>query len=309
MNKSSGVALITVLLVVAAATIASVAISSRLMIDIRRTENLLRSDQAWQHALGVESWAKGILIADSKESETDHLAEDWTGSIEDIPVEGGAVSGQIFDQQGLFNLNNLLDAKLKPSVLDLERFTRLLQKLDLDPTLANAVLDWLDKDDKPMTVGGAEDSTYQSLDTPYSSANRLMVHVSELLLVQGFTPEVYNVIVPYVSALPKRVDININTAPSEVLQCLFAGLTDQDADLLINSRESEPFEEIGEFMKHPALAGLKSISRIGIGLTSDYFRVQSGAYVGRAKVGISSLLYRDDENEMHIILRLREDTL
>jgi len=307
MNRSSGVALITVLLVVAAATIVSVAVGSRLQVDIRRTENLLRSNQAWQHALGVESWAKGVLTEDFRDNKIDHLTEAWTGSIEDIPVEGGVVSGRIIDQQGLFNLNNLLDVKLKHSVVDLARFQRLLRTLELDKNLANAVLDWLDKDDNPMPVGGAEDSVYQSREPPYSTANRLLVHPSELLLIEGFTPEIYTVIVPYVSALPKHMDVNINTAPAVVLQSLFEGLTEQDAEMLISTREADPFSDIGDFMQHPALAGLRNISRSGLGLTSDYFRVQSAAYIGRTRLVISSLLYRADNGDIQVILRLRED--
>ena len=308
LKKSGGVALITVLLVVASATIAAVAISSRLQVDIRRTENLLHADQAWLHALGIESWAQGVLAADARETGTDHLGEAWNKPLESTPVEGGSVAGKIVDQQGLFNLNNLLDKDLKPSDLGLERFRRLLKILELDPLLANALLDWMDKDSEPQPEGGAEDGDYQGRAPAYVSANRRLVHPSELLLVKGFTPEVYGLVAPYVCALPEPVDININTAPVPVLMSLVEGLTEQDAQRLADDIEASPFEEISEFMQHDAIAGLKiPAKRHGLGLKSDYFKIRGRVRVGKAQVGISSLLHRAEGEGVKIILRMRED--
>ena len=42
-----------------------------------------------------------------------------------IPVEGGEVQGTLYDQQGLFNLNNLV-RNGTASAIDLVRFQRLL---------------------------------------------------------------------------------------------------------------------------------------------------------------------------------------
>lgn len=304
-----GVALITVLLVVASATIAAVSISSRLQVDIRRTENLLRADQAWLHALGIESWAQGVLAADAEEdkkNKTDHLLEAWSEPLESTPVDGGAVAGRIIDQQGLFNLNNLLDSKLKPSVLDMERFKRLLKHLELDPLLGNALLDWMDKDDKARAEGGAEDGVYQALQPAYSSANRRLAHPSELLLVRGFSQEVYDLIAPFVSALPEYAAINVNTAPALVLMSLAEGISEEDAKRLIDAREESPFEKISDFMQHQALAGL-TVRRNGLGLKSSYFRVRGQVRVGKALVGVSSLLNRTEKDGVKIILRMRED--
>ena len=306
LNKYRGVALITVLLVVASATIAAVAISSRLQIDIRRTENLLRTDQAWLHALGMEVWAQGVLAVDAKKTQIDHLGEAWNDPLESTPVEGGTVAGKIIDQQGLFNLNNLLDGNLKPSVIAMERFKRLLTNLELDPLLGNALLDWMDEDSKANSHGGAEDSEYQGLKPAYITANRRMTHPSELLLVKGFTPQVYKLIAPYVCTLPEPVAINVNTAPKQVLMILAKGITEEDAERLADEAEESPFEEIGEFMGHDALAGL-TVKRHGLGLKSDYFKIRGSVQVGTARIGISSLLYRTEKDGIKIIRRMRED--
>jgi len=311
LKKSAGIALVTVLLVVAAATIAAVSISSRLQVDIRRTENLIRSDQAWQHMLGIESWAKGDLadMAKASPSVKDPLGEDWAIRMKD-DVEGGTVEGVIIDQQGLFNLNNLVDQNGKNIQIEKARFETLLDLLDLDKQLADAVIDWLDKDSTMVGAGGAEDDYYQSLDPPYKAANRLMVHRSELLLVRGITPKIYDELSPYVTALPElNVDVNINTAPENVLLSVVAGITPADVEALLNARESVRFKNKNDINTHPALTA-RDASRLGF--QSNYFVVKSSVNVGKARVKVISLLQRMPApqgiaGDIKILQRMRED--
>ncbi len=330
LKKSTGIALVTVLLIVAIATIAAVSISARLQVDIRRTENLIHSDQAWLHMLAVESWAKGRLFEDAKGvKKVDHLGEDWNNPMESSSVEGGFVTGDIVDQQGLFNLNSLIDQQTQQqaqqqtqqqvNLLNKARFIRLLENLDLNPDLANTVIDWLDKNDMRSGVGGAEDSTYQSLSPPYSTANRPMAHRSELLLINGFTLAYYKKLAPFVTALPVMPsvseDININTAPKEVLESVLiaitgqkiSSMTPQDIDALIVKRESDPFEDQAEINGYLPAAAV--VSRNGLGVESHYFRVHSSVTVGKAKVGVASLLHRKQTNGVDIVVlqRMRED--
>lgn len=52
---------------------------------------------------------------------------------------------------------------------------------------AEAILDWIDKDDQPRDYG-AESEYYSTLPTPYQPANGPLHSVEELLLVRGVTP-------------------------------------------------------------------------------------------------------------------------
>jgi general secretion pathway protein K len=304
-EKSRGIALITVLLVVAFASIAAVALSSRLQLDIRRTENLLRSDQAWLHAQGIEDWARGVLKQDQEEGQIDHLLESWHSPLVAVPIEGGEVNARLIDQQGLFNLNSLLTKDQKPSALDVERFQRLLRLFDLEPELSSKLLDWMDENSNAMMPGGAEDETYQGRTPAYLSANRPLAHISELLLVEGFTPEIYERIAPYLCTLPGPVTINVNTAPTMVLMSLAEGIREEDARMLIEAREQTPFENMDEFLRHQALSGI-AIKQDGLGLKSDYFEVKGGVHLGRARIGISSLLKRTEKDGVQVIQRMRE---
>ena len=131
-----------------------------------------------------------------------------------IPVEGGFVNGRIEDLQGRFNVNNLViavsgtgagakavagagakarvgaAANASSTTPQLDYYKRLLKLLDLEPSLAPALLDWIDADIDATFPDGAEDDEYLRADLPYRAANRPLVDISELRLVKGYTPEV-----------------------------------------------------------------------------------------------------------------------
>lgn len=64
---------------------------------------------------------------------------------------------------------------------------RLSALPNMTPELADAILDWIDKDDETR-VGGAEADYYLSLPNPYSPRNSSPRTIGELLLVRGVTP-------------------------------------------------------------------------------------------------------------------------
>ena len=49
-----------------------------------------------------------MLSDDRRMSNVDHLGEPWALRLPTMSVEGGELDGHIDDQQGLFNLNNLV---------------------------------------------------------------------------------------------------------------------------------------------------------------------------------------------------------
>lgn len=244
--RQSGSALILALLVVAiVATLAS---------SILWRQELWIADIGMQREKAVliglarsgTDWAQAILAEDARTSAIDHLGESWTQKIPLIPIDEGELGGFLDDQQGRWNLNNLVrNGKADP--YQFEIMQRLLESLGLPGELAFALQDWMDSDGESSATGGAEDDFYLSLRSPYRAANAMLSHVDELRLVRGFSPDVIEKLRPFVTALPEFSAINVNTAPREVLAALQQTYSDSDLDAVTSRRERLPFRDLADF--------------------------------------------------------------
>ncbi len=340
-KRQRGVALLTALLIVALAAVAAAAISRDQYLDLHRVQNLLYADQAYEHALGVEDWGRGVLLRDlqhdqSTNAQMDAPGEAWSVPLPSTAVEGGSVQGRIEDMQGRFNLNNLVavpTSQGEASELQLAYLQRLLLVLELDPALAQAIADWLDTDVDARYPDGAEDLTYMRASPPYRSGNTPMGDVSELLLVQGITPKIYARLAPYVTALPNPTRINVNTAPAPVLLALSADIDDHMVETVMTARAAGGFADVPAFFAAtglgPETAGadgpasgkvaveptnaksvpaadspVEQIAQL-IGVRSDFFMVHAQTQVDRIQVQLNSLIARGAINGPQVIARTR----
>lgn len=239
----SGIAIITVLLVISLATIVIASMVGRQQLDLRRERNEAFISQARSLALSGEKFATAVLFRDVKVGDrenSDSLDDDWAQTLPPIPIDNAALEGCIVDMQGKFNLNNLVDAEGKPVQPYVDQFGRLLQELNIDRSKLQAVVDWIDSDVNAMTPDGAEDDYYSGLEPAYRAANASFVSVSELQLVKGFSTLVeeeqadYELLVPHITALPALggpTPVNVNTATPQVMASLSEFLQPLGADL------------------------------------------------------------------------------
>lgn len=313
-SRQRGIALITALLVVAIATILAVEIAARERLDIRRTQNLLASDQAYDLALAAEAWALDLLKADLERGDgIDGPQDDWAQPIMLPPFEGATLGMRIEDLQGRFNLNNLANVPADPQQaandINYQRFLLLLEnlrdahQLEFNPAeLIDSLLDWLDPDLQTRPLG-AEDSYYMSLDIPRRTANQLLASPSELLLVKGFTPELYRVLAPHVTALPvSGTSINVNTATVEVLRMLDRRISAETAERLIEERLKEAWDSLDAFRQAPGMPE-GGLDTNGLGTASNYFAFYGEVSLGPARSRLQSLLSR--ENGFRVLARAR----
>ena len=300
-----GVALLTVLLVVALATTTAVAMASRQQLDIRRTENTLYQGQALMYLYGVESWSQQFLADDRRDNEIDHNGEDWATRLPPLPVEGGQVQGFIEDLQGRFNLNTLNQSG-DLGKLARERFARLLRQLELNPEMISTIQDWLDTDIEVRFPAGAEDDFYLGLDPAYRTANQNMLSPSELLLLKDLDKEIYEKLQPFVTTLPENTSININTASVELLMSLADDLSKTEIESLLKKREDEAYNSVEDFLAEEMFAG-KNIPLEGLSVNSDYFLLQAQADIGHVQQTLTSVFVRDNEGRIQTILRSEKE--
>jgi len=248
---------------------------------------------------GVD-WARAVLSDDRKTSSVDHAGEPWALNLEPMPVENGELAGRIDDQQGLFNLNNLVkEGKIDSTQLGYYR--RLLSVLGLPAVLAGTLADWIDADSEPQAQGGTEDEYYRSLQPPYLAANRPMADLSELALVRGYDDGMRARLRPYVTALPRATAVNVNTAPAEVLAAIVDGMSLDQARSLVAQRERTYFRDVADFRDR--LPRNLTIPAASVVVNSAYFVVSLRATIGPAEAQGLALLEREGSGWPAIVWR------
>lgn len=299
-RTEKGVAIVLAMGVAALAAMAATAILVTQSTWARHTE--LTSDHAQARAIvgaGLD-WVRAILNDDRRASNVDHLGEPWALRLPPVPVENGELAGFIEDQQGRFNLNNLVTGG-KVSPAQLAQFERLLSILELPLSLAGALADWIDEDSEPQPLDGAENDYYLALDPPYLAANRSLVDVTELALVRGFDDSVRARLRPFVTALPRLTSVNVNTAPAEVLAAIVKGLDLDRARELAALRDRIYFGSADDFVRR--VPGGVEVSRENITVRSDYFRVSMRVTIGQSVAQGTALLVRDNAGWPSVIWR------
>ena len=290
-NSQAGVAIVLAMGVVALATMAATAIMITQSTWARQGELMAAHVQAQTLIQAGVDWARAVLSDDRRLSNVDHPGEPWALRLPPMPVEGGELAGFIEDQQGLFNLNNVVrDGKV--NLTQIAYFRRLLTVLGLPVALADTLADWIDTDGEPQPQGGAEDDTYLKMQPPYLTANRPLSDVAELALVSGFDEAVRARLRPFVAALPRPTPVNANTASPEVLAAIFEGLGIDGARALIARRGSGYFSDNADFVRQ--LPTGVQLETGDISFSSDYFQATLRVTVGGAQARGIALLARDD---------------
>ena len=302
-HSSRGAALLAAMLTVSlvAMLAAGAAWQQWRTVEVESTER--QHAQAQWLLLGALDWARIILREDARsgnaDAPTDHLAEPWAiplqearlstflaansnnsagnksvtnGSStfsntfsEDALTQEVYLSGQIIDLQARMNVGNLLQGN-QIDLKSLQAFERLFEALSLPTAQLNTLSQGLvaaqqQKDGAPL----------------------LPQRVSQLTWL-GLTPQTLNSLAPYITVLPTRTPVNLNTAPPVVLFASVAGLSLADAKRLSDQRAQNPWSGLDAFQK----AAGKPVSVDGThSVNSRFFEV-----VGRLRMPATSLLER-----------------
>ncbi|MCO6059441.1 type II secretion system minor pseudopilin GspK [Pseudomonas sp. MOB-449] len=306
MKRQGGVALLTVLLVVAVVTVVCAGLIARTQLSIRSSGNELHLRQVAQYALGGEALAEAILVRDLRQGDprtpVDHFGEAWARPLTTFQLDdGGSLSVRIEDASGRFNLNSLVrNGQLNEQ--GIRQFRRLLLRLGIEAPYTERLVDWLDPDEEPYGPNGAEDNQYLLLQPPYRAANHAMSDVSELRLVLGMTELDYRKLLPFVTVLPSDSALNVNTASAMVLSTLADNLSGDSGGLLVAARGATGFRSLDAFLGQPALAGM-GLEAQGLAVGSHYFQVISEVRLAGRRQVLVSTLQRGSDGKVRVLSR------
>lgn len=296
--KQAGVALISVLLVVAIL----LAVTNRLLAShnlvINRHQNTFEQNQALQYALGAETLARQALYEDFTVSgkDSDHRGELWAQPLMPFELdEGGFLEAQLTDMHGCFNINTVAGPDPKAAV---ERLKRLLQNLGLPPQIADTWKDWIDADFE-VSGFGAEDSEYLIAQPAHRTPNQPISNISEMYLLQNVEREQLSALLPHICLLPDTESrINVNTANAHTLAALDKGISLASTEPIVGGDRS--FASVDEFVQaYPDFAPAAG----ALSVTSEHFLLHAQAQVGSSSVTLQSLLYRDPQTGLVTVLQ------
>lgn len=317
-HRRQGMALLTVLLLVAVMAALCVVLLDDVRFSVRRTSNADVQAQAQAYAAGAEALARlrlsELMRAHPQQTPIQPV---WNGRAMSLPLDEGEGQAIIRDGQACFNLNSLVlgqgeDLMARP--LGQAQFVALGQALGIPKgrmtMLAASLSDWMDGDIE-VSSGGAEDAHYASRPTPYRTGGVMLAEVSELRAIQGMDEALYRRLRPHVCALPEArlSPLNPNTLGPEDAVLLIAlsqgRLSVGAARSALAARPAGGWASLEAFWGQPALSslGLDDETRGQPTLTTRYFDLEIAIQHGDARAVRTALIHVAPDGAARTVIR------
>lgn len=268
-RHQQGVALLMALLLVAVVTVLASAILWRVDIWVTQVKVLRDARQSHRLVMGGVDWARSVLYERQRQRvRKDHLSEAWATRVPPIPVAGGEISGQMFDEQAKFNMAWLLAG----DPYAWQQYERLLRALELPPALAGSLR---------SALSGKVNERVRYMGT------------ASLEAVPGYTREVIEKLGPYITLLPKtNSKLNVNTAPLELIYAIVPGLSFEQAKAIFDRRAEAAFEYTPDFYTLLSDEVRDTFRTDSISVGSDFFKVEVHATFEQGRASGVALLRR-----------------
>lgn len=260
-----------------------------------------RTQSAWL-LTGALDWARLVLREDARAGDADHLSEPWALPLNDARLSSflssdknadgndrdAFLSGQIIDLQSRLNIANLIDGNVL-SESGMRSFSRLFATLGLPPSQLAVLAENLLQASQNSYLSGRQGAT--QTDATTAKVPLMPERVSELLWL-GLTPESLNLLSPYITLLPVRTPVNLNTAAIEVLHAITPGIEMADAQKLVMARQGAHFRALTDVARvYPTRAAVFNESLHTV--SSRFFEVRGSLRLDQTLLQESSLVQRD----------------
>lgn len=204
-------------------------------------------------------------------------------------------------------------------------FKQLFENLRIEEDKLAAVIDWLDQDDTPVGLGGAENAYYETLKPQYRARNGPMRTPGELRLIRGFDFETLARLFPgaapeamadvdlgnNIYVTPYGATVNVNTASPEVLEILLAGLYEssgsvtRDVKEIVAKRQEKQFDDLKQVKDLLIEAAVQSKLERVASVKSTHFRVISTGMIGVIQKRVVAVFNRDQEEAVISLVYLK----
>jgi general secretion pathway protein K len=160
-------------------------------------------------------------------------------------------------------------------------------------------------------MGGAEDQDYARGAPMYRTGGAMLAEVSELRMVRGFTPDVYDRLRPYVCAPPTTdlSPINVNTlAPdrSVLITMVTLGAIPPEAGArLLAGRPADGWDNLQAFWNDPILVDQvpEDAARDQVALRTRFFSLDADVTFAGSTATLNTLLEVDPSGAVKLAAR------
>lgn len=297
-RRQSGAALLAAMLtVMLVATFSAAALWQQWRAAEVEGAERARVQAAWV-LIGALDWSRLILAEDGRAGGPDHLGEPWAVPLEEARLTSflsaeknvssdnldglpdAFLSGRIVDAQSKLNVLSLVDNN-KPSLASVAVFVRLFGLLGLPVSELNQMTTGL-----VSALSTGTDAASGGGDA--GNAPLMPQEVSQLVWL-GLSPSTAKALEPYVTILPVKTALNLNTASAEAISASMESLPIATARQLVEKRTRNPFKQVSD-----ASEGLPTpFNSVQHTINSSYFEVYGRLRLDRTWVEEHSLLQRN----------------
>lgn len=304
-SGQQGAAILTALLLMAlVATLSTAALWQQARAYELESSERIRVQGHWI-LQGTTDWARLILREDTRAGGEDHLGEPWAVTLQEAKLssflaQGSAgdetlttdalqnayLSGNITDLQSRLNVSSLL-LDQQPHAPTLRAFGRLFEALQIPQAELHLLLANLRASQPPAASSAIASSTE-------SPANGTPLRARSLAQLQwlGLSVRSITLLQPYVTILPERTTVNLNTAPLQVLRAIMPGPDNNSAQRLIERRAESHFRNLAEAARAADLPE-STFSDNQHSVNSRYFEIRTRLRMGTITTQERTVVQRD----------------
>jgi general secretion pathway protein K len=311
-GQQQGIALLTVLLVFGLAAFIA---RDMLLTGFTDTQNqvaLNNSRQAMYYALGGEAYARELLWRDRDEDidqdrNVDGKSDAWHSDELAFPLDEGQLQIRVTDLQGRFNLSNLRADSGAVDAVAVSQLRRLFSRIGVEPDLAYRLADWVDED-RQVGSRGAEDEAYLGGESPKLAANTTLATLSEINDLAQLSEKQYQDLTRYLTALPERTKLNVNTVAVEVVSALAEQVNERGASALEARQGVKSYDNVSQALSETGLAPASLATFLDT--SSQYYQIEVIALYRNRSARLRSVVHRQrSDGKTRVIYRSQQNSL
>ncbi|MCH7419766.1 type II secretion system minor pseudopilin GspK [Pseudomonas mosselii] len=301
-------AVISALLIAAVVAVIAAGMIERQGLLTRQLENHQLALQGQWALEGGLQFSRQVLFAQRLRDPLVRGGQPWAQPMRDVPSGSVRFDGQLEDEQGKFNLRNLMvDGQVDAEAL--ATFKRLCALIGINERLATAIAGQVidSYPQRPLAALGKLDSgraTSPGGAVEALPARRPMLRsVEGLAGLKGMDGQALERLRRFVTVLPALTWVNGNTASAEVLAAQVPGLSLQQAAALVAERDGGRwFINRGDFVNRLRMPSL-AMANVRVGINSDWFRLRGLVRLGNRELALQALLRQREGQLPDVIWR------